>query len=167
MSAPRGPVTTFGQSVYVLSVPSGYFKIGIAKDPEGRRRDLQCGNPEPITLVGASQYPWLSDDGGVDPRLMERRLHELLMEYRASGEWFKAPEERLYRAWKLAWMELRHPNVVERWRRMKGKKVDKGIGAAETDGTNSERDRKRRWRARNPEKYRAYQRAYMAKRRAQ
>ena len=33
-------------------------------------------------------------------------------------------------------------------------------------GTNTERDRKRRWRAANPERYRDYQRTYMAKRRA-
>ena len=117
MSPPRGPVTTFGQNVYVLSVPSGYFKVGIAKDPEARRRDLQCGNPEPIRLEGYTDYPWLLGDDGVDPRQMERRVHALLAEYRVSGEWFKAPFERLYWAWKLAWMELRHPDVVERWRR--------------------------------------------------
>ncbi len=33
-------------------------------------------------------------------------------------------------------------------------------------GTNKERDRKRRWRAANPDRYREYQRTYMAKRRA-
>jgi hypothetical protein len=35
-----------------------------------------------------------------------------------------------------------------------------------SDGTNAERDRKRRWRAANADKYRDYQRAYMARRRA-
>ena len=41
-----------------------------------------------------------------------------------------------------------------------------GTNEPAPDGTNTERDRKRRWRAAHPDKYREYQRAYMAKRRA-
>ena len=45
--------------------------------------------------------------------------------------------------------------------------TDTGTNEPAPDGTNTERDRKRRWRAANPDRYREYQRAYMAKRRAQ
>ena len=44
---------------------------------------------------------------------------------------------------------------------------DAGTNESAPDGTNTERDRKRRWRAANPARHREYHRAYMAKRRAQ
>ncbi len=41
-----------------------------------------------------------------------------------------------------------------------------GTNNGTNGGTNKERDRKRRWRAAHPDRYREYQRAYMSKRRA-
>lgn len=111
---PRGPVDTRGRHVYVLTTPSGYVKVGIARDPEARRANLQCGNAEPIMLFGASQV----HEDGIDPQIMERRVHELLGAYRAIGEWFKAPMPVIMRAWKQAWMEQAMPETIARWHRL-------------------------------------------------
>lgn len=104
---------TVGQSVYVMTTPSGYTKIGIAKDPADRKSVLQTGCPEPIEIVGATTIA----DGGVCPRKMERGLHEILKPYHSHGEWFVVPHEKLHSAWKLVWTELKRPEAVYRWRR--------------------------------------------------
>lgn len=83
----RGPLYTRGQSVYILSVSPGYYKIGRANNPNQRGRDIQCGN------------------------------HELLRPYHVRGEWFNVSYETLVKAWKQTWYELQFPAVVERWKR--------------------------------------------------
>ena len=104
---------TRGQAMYLLSTPSGHFKIGIARDPGSRRRELQTGNPEPIKLEGAT----IATDWGVDPRSLEMEIHRLLAPYRTSGAWFKAPQAVINRAWQEAWCSIRHPALYQRWQR--------------------------------------------------
>jgi Meiotically up-regulated gene 113 len=71
--------------LYFMAVPSGYCKIGVAVNPWSRLKELQTGNPEPITLHGA----WEIDNiPGCGARDVERVLHSMLSEFRTIGEWF-------------------------------------------------------------------------------
>lgn len=95
---------TSGGCVYVMSVPSGAYKIGLAADPDQRRRELQCGNPEPISLEGAT-WP-VNSVGAVPARELEQMLHRMLAADRVCGEWFRIEFDRLVRAFHLAWRTL-------------------------------------------------------------
>lgn len=106
---------TRGQALYVLSAPGGYYKVGIAKNPLERMRNLQCGNPLTISLEA-----WTSlDRDGVDAAQMEQLVHEALSMYRANGEWFKADPAIIGRAVKEAWCKLRCPSLYSRWNRFR------------------------------------------------
>jgi hypothetical protein len=61
---------------------SGYcrIKIGVAKDIEKRRSNLQTGNPSVIRLLG-----WINTDAAFE---LERRLHRHFAATRVRGEWF-------------------------------------------------------------------------------
>jgi|GEM_PF-3139826 hypothetical protein len=83
--------------VYVIGCDVG-CKIGwTSKDPRGRVRALQTGNPYPIHLVG-------SVEGTLE---MEAAAHRRFEDYRMSGEWFDVNpfdalmwliyDERMYR----------------------------------------------------------------------
>src|SRR5438046_422207 len=72
-------------SIYFIQAkPSGRIKIGFATNPRSRLRDIQCGNPEKLKLVG-----WLYGD-----RTKEHSLHWRFAEYKIKGEWF-SPEPSL------------------------------------------------------------------------
>lgn len=55
-----------------------YTKIGKADDPEKRLKELQTGNPFPLTLIK-------SIDGSFEE---ESNIHKSLSIYRMNGEWF-------------------------------------------------------------------------------
>lgn len=59
-----------------------YFciKIGVAKDIEKRRSNLQTGNPSAIRLLG-----WINTE---ETFKLERRLHGYFAATRVRGEWF-------------------------------------------------------------------------------
>lgn len=61
---------------------SGYcrIKIGVAKDIEKRRNNLQTGNPSAIRLIG-----WINTEETFE---LERRLHHHFAAARVRGEWF-------------------------------------------------------------------------------
>ncbi len=61
---------------------SGYcrVKIGVAKDIEKRRTNLQTGNPSAIQLLG-----WINTEAAFD---LERQLHRHFETTRVRGEWF-------------------------------------------------------------------------------
>ena len=63
----------------------GPVKIGVAKNPAKRLRDLQIGNP--VTLNGIAAWRCLPGD--------EAELHELFGEARLRGEWFWPTHELL------------------------------------------------------------------------
>lgn len=70
------------KSVYVMvSDQLGITKIGIASDPEVRRRMLQDASGIKLRLVHASEQR-------VDARAVEAAAHKLLHEKRKTGEWF-------------------------------------------------------------------------------
>jgi hypothetical protein len=104
---------TRGRSLYFLEVPSGHYKVGVSEDPPARKRQLQCGCPEPITLACWTNIR----DDGVDPAAFERLLHDVLAPWHASGEWFKVPTAVLARAYRETWVRLRYPPLYQRWQR--------------------------------------------------
>jgi len=68
--------------VYVIGSEAGLQKVGLARDPQNRLRNLQCGNHSPLRLVAAFS---------VSPALAhptEAYAHYLLRSARAHGEWF-------------------------------------------------------------------------------
>lgn len=76
------------KSVYLIRVPSGYYKIGIAENVRRRLINLQSSNPEPIDLVCAVAVD--------DARRLEAYLHSTLSKQRGSGgaEWFKLTDSQ-------------------------------------------------------------------------
>lgn len=76
----------------------GPIKLGVAKDPDSRKKTLQTGSPE--KLIGLAAWKALPGD--------ERELHKRFAEHRISGEWFHpAPEliEYVYAADLPWWWE--------------------------------------------------------------
>jgi hypothetical protein len=64
---------------WVYFMQSGdLIKIGVARDVQKRIASLQCGNPEPITLLAA-----VAGD-----HKTERHLHQRFATDRVRGEWF-------------------------------------------------------------------------------
>ena len=61
-----------------------YLKIGISKDPEGRRTRLQCGNPNRIDLESIEGPFSLSA-----ARFYEKALHKYFKRKHVRGEWYK------------------------------------------------------------------------------
>lgn len=60
-----------------------YFKIGVTANLTSRMQAIQTGCPTPITAVMSVILPsrFMAESA-------ERELHDLLSEYRVSGEWF-------------------------------------------------------------------------------
>lgn len=69
--------------LYVIGhAKAGPLKIGIAKNPAARVRQLQGGNPYRLKCLHTV------DCGEYDAATIERMAHSLLRENRLSGEWF-------------------------------------------------------------------------------
>ena len=69
--------------VYAIhAVGSNYVKLGRSKEPLGRVRELQVGNPQRLNLLKM----WWCE--GVFCHEMERYLHNYFKEQNTSGEWF-------------------------------------------------------------------------------
>lgn len=94
--------------VYLFGVGSGYIKIGIAKDVEVRRRELQTGNHEEVKVVHVERCA-----DAKAAYLLEVEVHALLHPYRIRGEWFDVSPEQVLRAIAHAKEELAKPRRVE------------------------------------------------------
>lgn len=69
------------QKLYIIGPESGdMVKIGVAADPEGRRRELQTGNPHPLRVLYEADV--------ANARRVESAAHRFLKEHRLCGEWF-------------------------------------------------------------------------------
>lgn len=66
--------------VYVISDGCGHVKIGVARDPEKRLRELQVGNANKLRVIG---HFWCDRPGD-----SEAAAHRELDYCRARGEWF-------------------------------------------------------------------------------
>lgn len=82
---PRPVPEQFWQRVYVVSCRE-FVKVGIARDPARRWRNLRIGNPliEPLAYESA-----------LLPRacLVETKVHHELDQYWVIGEWFRCSVE--------------------------------------------------------------------------
>jgi hypothetical protein len=61
------------------------FKIGISVNPHKRLKQLQTGNGSKLRIVKVFDNP----SKIYNERLMERRLHYLLRQFKKTGEWFE------------------------------------------------------------------------------
>jgi hypothetical protein len=75
------------QSVYIAESSQGYHKIGISKHPEKRA--------EQLSIPGVLDMHIIHTIPSMFARRSERILHETLLEYKVSPEWFKLPDELL------------------------------------------------------------------------
>lgn len=74
-------------NLYVLASAGGMCKIGMAKDPAERLRQLVTGHPHKLVL--AQSFP-------VEPHMaahLERAAHIRLAAHRMQGEWFSVSRE--------------------------------------------------------------------------
>lgn len=63
--------------IYFVSAP-GRIKVGYTRNPERRLMQLRSSDMEPLESIGVI----------AGSRAIERKLHELLNEFRLRGEWF-------------------------------------------------------------------------------
>ncbi len=106
------------QGLYILSIPGGYSKIGIAHDVSKRVRELQCGCPEKISI----DCFWDVEADGILAVQIERELHSKLRQYRTFGEWFYVPEAEFDRVLRETWRQFRYPKTYARLQRMRAHK---------------------------------------------
>ncbi len=90
--------------VYAIAEQGGAIKIGVAKEPAKRLRDLQVGHPRALRLVHVAAC--------AEARVVERAAHERLSASRASGEWFDVTEAVAIEAIEAAARGI-HANVVD------------------------------------------------------
>lgn len=67
------------ETLYFITDGSGYIKVGRSQDPVARIRELQTGNPRKLTLLRSVGVPTGT----------ETRIHAMLRECHANGEWFE------------------------------------------------------------------------------
>lgn len=71
--------------VYVISC-AAYHKVGMARDPLRRMREMQVGNPFEMRIIRTFEVADYMASS------IEARTHTVLREYHVRGEWFSAPE---------------------------------------------------------------------------
>jgi hypothetical protein len=71
--------------VYMIRAEGGDMKIGTAKDPLARMRQMQTGMPQKLRIVRVLE----------GSRAEEQGLHKRFAEYRLTGEWFKFHQDML------------------------------------------------------------------------
>lgn len=73
---------TTERHVYFIQAGSagGPVKIGLARDPWSRLKELQVGNAEPLELLGHTP--------ACDARSLEQELHRRFSDSHKRGEWF-------------------------------------------------------------------------------
>lgn len=102
VSFPPEPIEQPSADAYIYFVrcdATKRIKIGYARDIPKRMRELQCGNSQPLTLLGAIEAHSKDD---------ERKIHQRFAEHRIFGEWFTENHEL------LAFIEkMRLPTMVE------------------------------------------------------
>ena len=73
--------------IYLIDGGNGLFKIGKAKDPYARFKDLQVGSPVKLNL--------LHQIDSIQPNRVEYQLHKYFDKQRNHGEWFKLTKEQV------------------------------------------------------------------------
>lgn len=82
---------TKNRECYLMSVPSGYVKVGISDDPKRRLREVQAYCYEPVKFEWATEC---SRGAAVTAELLEQTVHAKLKTFCARRkEWFKTDAE--------------------------------------------------------------------------
>lgn len=77
-------------SVYVIAQrPGEHIKVGVAANPQKRLRQLATASPTPLILLHCTKPKSREFTGQV-----ECRVHSLLADFRALGEWFRCTPEQ-------------------------------------------------------------------------
>jgi hypothetical protein len=79
-------------------------KVGYAKDPEKRLKDMQVSNPFTLQIVGVHPCKSLAH-----AREMEKRVHEKLGGIHVRGEWFNYGKRTA--RWISRWLRDHHPQT--------------------------------------------------------
>jgi DNA segregation ATPase FtsK/SpoIIIE-like protein len=90
--------------VYLIGVGSGYIKIGVAKDVETRKRELQTGNHEELSIIHTVSCP---DE--TTAYALELQVHTYLRAYRVRGEWFDVTPQQVLEAIDMAKADFAKP----------------------------------------------------------
>lgn len=93
--------------LYCIADDSGLCKFGYSRDPSGRLRELQTGNPNPLFLVESVCLP--ESEGlreSFAARQLEQQLHRDFAHLRVRGEWFRCSPEQGARF--LQWFEIHY-----------------------------------------------------------
>ena len=71
-------------NVYFIRDGMGNIKIGVAKNPLQRKKDLQTANPNELEIFFIMKVPnmWIA-------KKIEYELHGLFADIRKKGEWFE------------------------------------------------------------------------------
>ena len=85
---PPSPATkeTYGY-VYLIQSATGHCKIGSSRSVQNRLRQLQCANPEPLTLL--HHFP------SANAQQSELALHSRFADRRVRNEWFALTEAEI------------------------------------------------------------------------
>lgn len=75
------------KKVYLMKC-ANYYKIGISKNPESRRRAIQTHNPFKVEYVASSILQNNAES-------LEKEIHNSFASVRAIGEWFELKERHL------------------------------------------------------------------------
>ena len=75
--------------MYIISDNNGYMKIGIAKDPKKRLKQLQTGHPSKLDLLFTEEFYCRRSH----LLKIEKLVHEKIKSrvHKMKGEWFEIP----------------------------------------------------------------------------
>jgi hypothetical protein len=77
-----------GHLYFIVEMPfRNFVKIGMSKDPVGRLKQLQTGNPSRLVIYHTFE--------STDYKLLERTMHNICQDLRAVGEWFEMNQSQL------------------------------------------------------------------------
>lgn len=85
---------TRGQRCYIMSVPSGYVKVGISDDVNRRLREVQAQFYEEVSFIMATHLSARAPICGAD---LEKVVHTKLRPYSTTRrEWFKVHRDTVF-----------------------------------------------------------------------
>ena len=93
---------------FIQAMPSGAVKIGVAREPWDRLKQLQIGNHEQLRLVVAFYGCGYASS-------IEQTMHDLLKPQHIRGEWFEGKWPEIFRAYRLAETRVEHPKLWDRY----------------------------------------------------
>lgn len=90
--------------VYVMVAESGRVKVGISRNPEKRRRELELSSGGQVKLVHSQEHE--------NARDVEREVHTTLRKKRIFGEWFDVCSGEAIEAIERAWNDYSRVNAT-------------------------------------------------------